>query len=298
MAGIEMNSGRNSSARQSKDAMGTGVLIILPVLNEVDNIGELLNRIEGELANRLHAVCIIDDGSQDGTIDIIKAAMAAEGHHLYLIQRQKSVRGSQRGSALKAGLEWGLQYTEHGVFVEMDGNLSHLPEELEEGLRLVETRPCDVAIASKYVPGSAVVRRPLTRRLVSLICSMAVSTVISRQIKDWSNGYRFYNRTAAQLLIEHQLKYASPIYLTEVMAIWLKRGMRIIEFPTLYVGRNEGLSKLRLIDLVKASLAVFEIGFRYHISDFAQFAKKAVVYPGAAYTARTSTSSPPVDKKP
>ena len=138
--------------------------------------------------------------------------------------------------------------------------------------------------------------RPLARRLVSLICSVAVSTVISRQIKDWSNGYRFYNRAAAQVLTEHQLKYASPIYLTEVMAIWLKRGMRVVEFPSLYVGRNEGLSKLRPIDLVKASLAVFEIGFRYHVGAFGQFAKQAVDYPHSAYSARASTSSPQADK--
>jgi len=43
---------------------------------------------------------------------------------------------------------------------------------------------------------------------------------VERRIKDYSNGYRFYSRSAAELLAHHEIKYASPIYLTEVMAIW------------------------------------------------------------------------------
>ena len=52
--------------------------------------------------------------------------------------------------------------------------------------------------------------------------------------------------------------FVSPIYLTETMAIWISRGLHIREFPSHYIGRNEGISKLRLIDLLKASIAIFE----------------------------------------
>ncbi len=69
---------------------------------------------------------------------------------------------------------WGLEHTRHGVFVEMDGDLSHRPEELPEGIRLITQGQCDVAIASKYVPGSDVVHRPWSRRMVSRVCSYAV----------------------------------------------------------------------------------------------------------------------------
>jgi dolichol-phosphate mannosyltransferase len=292
-----LNSGANDSAQRLADADSSGVLIILPVLNEVDNITELLDGIHRELADIPYTVCIIDDGSKDGTVEKIQAAMAVDGHHLYLIQRQKRLRGSQRGSALKAGLEWGLQHTEHGIFVEIDGDLSHRPEELKTGIRLVEEEGYNVAIASKYVPGSQVINRPLGRRLVSLICSMAVGTVITRQIKDWSNGYRFYDWATAQLLTQHKVKYGGPIYLTEVLSIWLKRGMRVVEFPTLYVGRNEGLSKLKIHDYFKAGLCVFEIGYRYHVRGFARKAEHPDVYPGLADAAGPSASALPSSKK-
>lgn len=59
------------------------------------------------------------------------------------------------------------------------------------------------------------------------------------------------------------------------MAIWISRGLRIREFPTHYVGQNEGLSKLRLIDLVKASIAIFEVAYRLHVTGFGKTDYKA-----------------------
>jgi dolichol-phosphate mannosyltransferase len=243
-------------------------LVILPILNEVDNIIPLLDGIRRELTDLPHVVCFIDDGSTDGTLDKVRAAMTRSAN-IYLLQGKKISRGCRRGGALKAGLEWGLANTPCTVFVEMDGDMSHRAEELPTGIKLIDEGYCDVAIASKYVRGSRVTNRPLTRRLVSQIASLAVSTLITPRIRDYSNGYRFYSRAAAELLLQHRIKYDTPIYLSETLAIWLKCGMRVIEFPSVYIGRNEGLSKLRWSDLTQASLVSFEIAWRYHVTGFA-----------------------------
>jgi hypothetical protein len=66
-----------------------------------------------------------------------------------------------------------------------------------------------------------------------------------------------------------KIRYTSPIYLSEVLAIWLRGGLAVREVSTTYIGRNEGLSKLRMTDLVKAAIAVFEISVRYHLTGFA-----------------------------
>ncbi len=244
------------------------VLIILPILNEVTHIVPLLERIHQELHSIHYTVCVIDDGSTDGTVEILDDILHTQRFPIHLIQRRKTGYGSQRGSALQVGLEWGLAETNHQVFVEMDGDLSHRPEDLKAGIRLVELEGYDVAIASKFVPGSQVIQRTTSRNLVSLVCSFAVRIVINSRIKDYSNGYRFYTRRSAALLTQHQIKNGSPIYLSEVLAIWLYHQLRIVEFPFTYVGRNEGLSKLRFTDLVKAAIAVFEIGWRYHFAGF------------------------------
>jgi len=140
-----------------------------------------------------------------------------------------------------------------------------------------------VAIASKYAPGSAVINRPWGRRMVSKVCSFAVRTLISRAVRDYSNGFRFYTRTAAQLAADRHYRYGSPIYLSEILALWLRSGLRIEEFPSIYVGREEGLSKLRLADLAKAAVASFEIALRYHFTGFTLLKREpgAAIGPGA-----------------
>ena len=233
------------------------VLILLPVLNEAQNIEELLDRIEIALPSTPHTVCVLDDGSRDGTPDLVRRRMLKPGHSLHLIERVKRGHGSQRGSALHTVMCWGLQHTSHTVYVEMDGDLSHRPEELPDGIGLVATGQCDLAIASKYLPGSLVTNRPWARLMVSRVCSWAVSNLITRRIRDYSNGYRFYSRKAAEVIAANEVVYASPIYLTEVLAMWLRAGMRICEFPTTYIGRNEGISKLRLVDLPKSRAGDF-----------------------------------------
>jgi hypothetical protein len=100
------------------------------------------------------------------------------------------------------------------------------------------------------------------------VCNACVRTLLSRRITDYSNGYRLYTRAAGDVIDASVIRYGSPIYLSEVLAIWLARGLRVSEFPTTYVGRHEGLSKLRILDLVKAGIAIFEISLRYHLLGF------------------------------
>jgi dolichol-phosphate mannosyltransferase len=246
----------------------TGVFVALPVLNEAENILPLLDSIDVALDGRRYVVCVIDDGSRDGTVELLRQREAAGPDTLHVVYRTKTRRGSQRGGALLTALEWGLDQTDCDVFVEMDGDLSHRPEELQPAVELVRSGSCDVAIASKFVPGSQITNRPLTRRFVSRACSAAVWLLLSRRVKDYSNGFRFYTRNAAEVLRRTQMRYTSPIYLSEALAIWLKSGLEVRELPTTYIGRNEGVSKLRWIDLGKAALAVFEISTRYHFRGF------------------------------
>jgi len=246
----------------------TTICILIPVLNEVHNIDELVSRIGAALHGRDYLVCFVDDGSRDGTVERIRHGLKIPDTRIRLIERKKMMRGSQRGSALFAAMMWALESTQCQTMVEMDGDLSHRPEELGQGLALLESGVADVAIASKYLSGSEVTNRPLARKLVSTICNIAVRLLISRTISDYSNGYRFYTRAAAKLIAETRIVYASPIYLTEAMGIWMSHGLRIREFPSHYVGRNEGLSKLRFIDLIKASIGIFEVAYRLHIRGF------------------------------
>jgi len=244
------------------------ICIIVPVLNERDNILALLRRIDDTLEEDNYVVCIVDDGSTDGTRDILAEQQRQTPDRVHVIYREKRGRGSQRGSALLLSLLWGLNESDAQYFVEMDGDLSHRPEELPSALTRLTEDEADVVIACKYVAGSVVTNRPIERRMVSFFCNLAVRVLLAPRIHDYSNGYRFYTREAAEKVATARIRYGSPIYLSEVMAIWLRAGMRIIEVPTTYIGRNEGVSKLRVTDLIKAGVAVFEISVRRHLLGF------------------------------
>jgi len=247
-----------------------GVFVLLPVLNEIANIGPLLDGIESALRGRPFTIGILDDGSTDGTIEYLRDRMRRPGHALHLICRKKRHLSSQRGGALRTLMLWGIENTSHEIFVEMDGDLSHRPEELPQGIELSSNGSCDIAIASKYIPGSEITNRPWGRKLVSKVCCYAVRSLLSPKVRDYSNGYRFYTRAAAELAASHAYRYGSPIYLSEILALWMHSGLRITEFRTTYIGRNEGVSKLRISDLVKASIAIFEIAMRYHVTGFSR----------------------------
>ncbi len=237
-------------------------------MNEIANIDELLRRIAAALEGFPYTIGVLDDGSTDGTVEYLQDRSKAPEHRLHAICRKKTHRASQRGGALRTLMLWGLENTTHETVIEIDGDLSHRPEEFQTGIQLVTGGGFDVAIASKYLEGSQVVNRPAGRRGVSWVCSMAVRLLLSRRIRDYSNGFRFYTRAAARLAAGHTYRYGSPIYLSEILALWMRLGMRIVEFPSIYVGRNEGVSKLRIADLLKASIAIFEISTRYHLLGF------------------------------
>ena len=154
------------------------------------------------------------------------------------------------------------------MFIEMDGDLSHRTEELPRVVDAIAAGQADVVIVSKYVRGAAVHGRTVGRRLISRICNIAVRALIRWDILDFSNGYRAYTSRAAELIPRHRIRYGSPVYLTEVMGIWLSHGLRVAEISGTYVGRKEGLSKVRINDYVKAAIGVIEIATRFRVTGF------------------------------
>src|SRR4030095_12127143 len=97
----------------------------------------LWDRITAAMGSRPFRVCFVDDGSRDGTLEMLQRLEPADSR-VHLISRVKTQRGAQRGAALHAAMLWALEDARHHVLVEMDGDLSHRPEELPLGVSLVE----------------------------------------------------------------------------------------------------------------------------------------------------------------
>lgn len=239
-----------------------GIALCIPVLNEREALGHLLPAIAGELGSRSYTALFVDDGSTDGTVDLLEAA-AASDPRVVLLRRQKRGKGCQRGAATRAGLEWLASRTDHELFVDLDADGSQRPCEILPAAERVESGEADVVIASKYVPGSRVLGRPLTRRVGSRVYSGMLRLLMSPRLRDYSNSYRVYGRRAAQALLAREPSSTTPVYLVEMVAIWLAAGLKLVEVPTLYAERVGGETKVTLANAREGFVGAFRVGLRY-----------------------------------
>ena len=185
---------------------GGRIRILLPVLNEAPHIEPLWTRIADALAGHDYVICFVDDGSSDGTVERLQRLASDYPTRAHLIRRRKMMRGSQRGGALFAGLQWALARSPTCNSSSKWTVTCHIgPKSSRRGLDLVVSGACDVAIASKYLPGSKVINRPLGRRAVKFFCNRMVRLLLSNEITDYSNGFRFYSRGAAMAIATAQI---------------------------------------------------------------------------------------------
>ena len=131
------------------------IAIIVPTLEEVDNIVPLVEQIE-QTNVPFGEIIFVDDGSIDGTREKIRALATA--HRVRLIERE----GAERG--LAGAIIAGANASSADVFVVMDADLSHPPEEIASLLQLLLANEADLVIGSRYIPGGATPDWPAWRR--------------------------------------------------------------------------------------------------------------------------------------
>ena len=214
-------------------------LVVVPTYNEAMNI-------EGLIASLLEVdgsidVVVVDDGSPDGTADVVHALGLTAPARVHLIRQD---RKGGRGAAVLAGLRRGLEDTRYVSFVEMDADLSHLPAELSR--LLDEGRGADVVIGSRYLPGSAIVGWSFRRRVWSRMSNRLIDRVLRLPVSDYTNGYRCYSRRAVAALAAMQLQERGYISLSEWAVRLHQAGMGFANVPTTFVNRRVGQSKMSL----------------------------------------------------
>ena len=183
-------------------------LVIIPTYNEKENV-EAIVRAVTSLEEHTFDVLIIDDGSPDGTADIVKALMAGElAERLHLVERS----GKQGlGTAYICGFKWALEHGYDYIF-EMDADFSHDPKDLPRLYNACAEEGYDVAIGSRYVSGVNVVNWPMGRVL---------ETIDLDAIR--FKGYAF----------QIELKFTAH-----------RLGFKIKEVPVVFVNRRLGTSKM------------------------------------------------------
>ena len=214
-------------------------LVIIPTYNEKENIEAIITAIM-ELPI-LFQVLVIDDGSPDGTADIVKKMMKGKYKGcIELIERE----GKQGlGTAYIAGFRWAIEHKANYIF-EMDADFSHNPQDLLKLYDACAVHGADLAIGSRYVTGVNVVNWPMGRVLMSYFASKYVRFVLGVDIHDTTAGFVCYRRKTLETIELDKIRFKGYAFQIEMKFTASKCGAKIIEVPIIIVNRVLGSSKM------------------------------------------------------
>ena len=213
-------------------------VVIIPTYNEKENITAIINAVFSQ-QHDFH-ILIIDDGSPDGTENIVKDMMTTYTDELFLIERQ----GKQGlGTAYLTGFKWALEHGYDYVF-EMDADFSHDPDDLIRLLDACVDEGADLAIGSRYVSGVNVVNWPMGRVLMSYFASVYVRLVTGMDIKDTTAGFKCYSRKVLEAIDLDNIHLKGYGFQIEMKFTTWKLGFKIKEVPIIFTDRKQGSSKM------------------------------------------------------
>jgi len=214
-------------------------LVIIPTYNEKENIEAIISAVMN-LPLEFN-VLIIDDGSPDGTADIVKALMNGEyKDRVFLVERS----GKQGlGTAYICGFKWAIEHGYEYIF-EMDADFSHNPKDLLKLYDACANEGADVAIGSRYVSGVNVVNWPMGRVLMSYFASKYVRFVLGLPVCDTTAGFKCYRRQVLETIELDKIRFKGYAFQIEMKFTAYKCGFVIKEVPIVFVNRVLGTSKM------------------------------------------------------
>jgi dolichol-phosphate mannosyltransferase len=228
-------------------------LVIIPTYKEKENIGPIIDAIMA-LEGHFHLL-VIDDGSPDGTADIVRSKQDDYGMRLFLIEREKKLG---LGTAYIYGFKWGLE-RDYQYFFEMDADFSHPPVDLLRLLDACENQGADVSIGSRYVPGGGVVNWPKNRLFLSKGASMYTRMVTGMPVKDPTAGFVCYRRPVLETLDLDKIRFVGYAFQIGMKYLAFRAGYTLKEVPIQFVERQFGVSKMHIGIIREAIVGVLQL---------------------------------------
>lgn len=226
-------------------------LVIIPTYNEKENIEKIIRKVFS-LPYQFE-ILIIDDGSPDGTAQIVKA-LQGEFPMLHIEERKGKLG---LGTAYIHGFKWALERNYEYIF-EMDADFSHNPDDLVR-LREACVNGADLAIGSRYVKGVNVVNWPMGRVLMSYFASMYVRIITGINIQDATAGFKCYRRRVLETIPMEKIKFVGYAFQIEMKFTAIKYGFNVVEVPIIFTDRTEGTSKMSTRIFREAFLGVIQM---------------------------------------
>ena len=219
--------------------MRSDSIVIIPTYNEKENI-EAIIRAVTSLPKEFN-VLVIDDGSPDGTAQIVKSLMEAEFRdRLFLIEREGKLG---LGTAYIHGFEWAIEQKYDYIF-EMDADFSHNPNDLPRLYAACHDEGYDVSVGSRYISGVNVVNWPIGRILMSYYASAYVRMILGIKLRDTTAGFVCYKRNVLETIDLSHIRFKGYAFQIEMKYTSLQLGFRVKEVPVIFINRELGTSKM------------------------------------------------------
>jgi dolichol-phosphate mannosyltransferase len=215
-------------------------LVVIPTYNEAQSIGIIL---EG-LKNLDLDVLVIDDGSPDGTADVVRA------HDVEVIERS----GKQGlGSAYRTGFSIGIQrgYT---YLIQMDADGSHQIQDLEKMMEWIGA--ADLLIGSRWVQDGAIANWSKFREYLSKSANAYANLLLSLGVKDTTSGFRIYTAELLQQMEVATIRSEGYCFQIEMTRRAISRGGSVSEIPITFIERAHGQSKMSFVIALEAVLRI------------------------------------------
>ncbi len=228
-------------------------LVIIPTYKEKENIGRMIDAVMA-LDGHYHLL-IIDDGSPDGTADIVRQKQDDYGPFIFLIEREKKLG---LGTAYIYGFKWGME-RDYQYFFEMDADFSHPPADLDRLFTACAEDGADIAIGSRYVKGGGVVNWPNDRLILSRGASLYTRMITGMPIMDPTAGFVCYKREVLETLDLDKISFVGYAFQIGMKYLAYKSGFILKEIPIQFVEREFGVSKMHSSIIREAIMGVLRL---------------------------------------
>jgi dolichol-phosphate mannosyltransferase len=231
-------------------------IVIIPTFNEAENIRVVLDQI-ARLPTAIFTL-VIDDGSPDGTAEIVRGAIEAYPGRIDLIERAGKLG---LGSAYRQGFQYALERG-FSYICEMDADLSHNPLDLPRLIEPVSKGEADLAVGSRYVEGVRVMNWPLSRLVLSYGAGVYTRMITRLPVFDVTAGFKCYHRRVLEAIDIDRVKSTGYSFQIEMKYRAWRQGFALVEVPIVFTERTEGQSKMSKAIVREAAYKVWEIRLR------------------------------------